>query len=70
VQCAFLGCDLIRCSNSHTDLTPGYTDAQIEPGPQKQVDWIVNKLGESGPMHKGWGRLHSPCPHIVVCGRF
>lgn len=37
-QCASLGCDLIRSSNCHPDLTPGTTDAQIEPGPQKRVD--------------------------------
>jgi len=53
-QCASLGCDLIRCSNSHPDLTPGTTDAQIEPGPQKRVDWIVRGLAESVPRHNRW----------------
>src|SRR6185295_17505958 len=44
---ASLGCDLIRSSNCHPDLTPGTTDAQIEPGPQKRVDhcWGADRSG-------------------------
>lgn len=46
----------VRSSNRHPDLTPRPTDAQIKPGPQKQVD---QRRLSTDPQAAAMGRNHA-----------